>query len=118
MNQLARAAAAFTVGLVGSIATITAVNEIGGARGTGELASTVLGQPDFDGYCKSANPTSAAVLVSQDADGWRCAGRRNDIFFTHDIEPAEVCTWQHGPGTRARLSDADAPVGWQCVGAP
>lgn len=106
--------AGFAAGFLGSVTTIVAVNEVGGDRENGEPAEVVLGQVDFDGYCE--RESASAVLVTQDAFGWRCIEVSNGIFVTRDVDPTLICAWQYDDEARAVLMQANDPQGWRCFG--
>lgn len=115
-RRVRKAVAGFAAGLIGSIATIAAVNEIGGDRGAGEQAEVVLGRIDFDGFC--ADHDGSAVLLTQDALGWRCVEVSNEVFVTREIDPNSVCAWQYDSNAKAILTASDDPQGWRCFGPP
>jgi len=113
-RALLRRLIGFSVGFVAAL-TIIVATEL--SRDTGGSSTDVIGIPDVFEYCRSGEFELEAALRSDDADGWRCVGRRNDIWGFDPVDFDDVCRRQFGASATARSEDPASPYAWQCVTA-
>lgn len=113
-SPLVRGALAFGVGFVGAIATIQAIDLV--EDDDPVRSRVVVGVLDVDRHCKSLEGEQlTAVLVSSDAFGWRCVGRRNGLWDREPVDFQAACRAQYGERTWAESADEGSPTSWVCV---
>lgn len=106
------------VGLV--VGFLLATAAIGAVGAAGERwrdrAPVSLGQLDLAQYCQvDRGEQMMATLLVDDADGWRCVGRRRGVWLTEEIDLDEACQVLHGSDTRALNERPGSPHHWTCV---
>ncbi|PIE00865.1 MAG: hypothetical protein CSA81_13365, partial [Acidobacteria bacterium] len=89
-----------------------------GMLGFSQPASAAVGVSVVE-YCSTnyAGASPSAVLVSDDAYGWRCKLRWH-IFWRHlGVDMHVACKQQHGTSSRAYLlnNDSSSPYNWRCT---
>lgn len=110
MNRAAATAAAFSVGLLVSLAAVSASDRANTPR-PGEL----LGPLDVDVHCKDRfGENSSAVSDTRNAYGWICARQENRIFDTQPVDYDDACVGQYGAAAVARPRDDQDPNSWEC----
>ncbi len=79
----------------------------------------ILGNVDLQEYCQStygsAIQVAQAVLIEQNAYGWRC--KVTDATSTplyYDINVTDACQSQYGSGAQDAYQDFDDPYSWYC----
>lgn len=114
MTPLVRGVVAFLIGFAGALVTIQAIDL---ARETpDESRSVVVGIPDFDAFCRQTGGSQvSAALVTADAFGWRCVGRRNNIWGLEAVDMHGACRTQFGPDSWAETTDALSSTSWLCL---
>jgi hypothetical protein len=116
---LARRVVGLGVGFLGAFVTLQAIERFASATDPTERTELVLGQPDFDAYCRrDADRDLDGVLTDTDAFGWQCVGFVQSFWTAERANAAEVCAWQFGVEASARLVDESSPDGWRCVTSP
>lgn len=55
---------------------------------------------DLDGYCRELHGERTLGYKPSDPDRWGCTAWVNGIWGMRGVDPAEVCSWQRGPGAR------------------
>ena len=73
----------------------------------------VIGGMDFDGFCKRHHgATSNAVIVENNAFGWRC----NSGYRLHGVWTPDLCKEQYGTSyADSRYSNWNDPYSWVCI---
>lgn len=111
-RALLRRLIGFSVGFTAAL-TIIVATEL--SRDTDGPSTDVIGIPDVFEYCRSGEFALEAALRSDDADGWRCVGRRNGIWGFDPVDFDDVCHRQFGNSATAHSEDPESPYAWQCV---
>lgn len=111
-RALLRRAIGFSVGFATALTIIVATEA--GRRSTTPVIE-VVGAPDVFDYCRSGEFVLEAALRSDDADGWRCVGRRNQIWGFDPVDFDDVCRTQFGEAAWALTEDPSSPYEWRCV---
>lgn len=116
---LARRMVGLGVGFLSAFVTLQAIERFASDDDPSERIELVLGQPDFDAYCRRDTDRDLdGVLTDTDAFGWQCVGFVQSFWTTEPADAAEVCAWQFGVEASARLVDESSPDGWRCVTSP
>ena len=117
MGPLARFVIGGTFGFLAATGVFEAVDRFGDHQLPPQAEAAVAGRADFVRYCARDGRGMEAVRLSDDASGWRCAGRVNGMFTSEEADPVAVCHWQYGAGVEAVLIVERRPDGWWCVEA-
>lgn len=77
------------------------------------------GGVDINQHCRTtyAGASPSAVLVSNDAYGWRCKIRAtNGMWMNVGANISQACKQQHGLSSNAYLlnGNASSPYNWRC----
>lgn len=106
------------VGFLGAFVTVEAIERFGTEPGSGERLETVLGEPDFDQYCRHTDESLRGVATTSDAFGWQCVGFVRSLWTAEGIDVGALCRWQFGADARERLTTESSVSGWRCVTDP
>lgn len=103
--------------LAGFLLAFGAIQAVGAAgERLAEREPEVVAELDVVAYCRAVGGEQVnATLLGDDADGWRCTGRRNRVWVVDPIDTDEACRVLHGDDTRASTDRPDSPHHWVCV---
>jgi hypothetical protein len=81
--------------------------------------TNILGNVNLQEYCQSTYGTAIqvaqAVLIEQNAYGWRCkVTDNNSTPLYYDINVTDACQSQYGSGAQDAYRDFDDPYSWYC----
>lgn len=104
--------------VTGSVIAASAI-AIVGLTGLAQPAQAA-GGVNVDQHCRTtyAGASPSAVLVSNDAYGWRCKIRAtNGMWQQVGANIGHACIQQHGNSSRAYLlnGNASSPYNWRCT---
>ncbi len=100
-------------GFAGAFATITGIEWLDDDRLSTDVP-TVVGTPDFDGYCEVRG--FRLIELGPSVDRWRCGGRLAGFWTVTPVDPQDVCREQFA--TTARELDREGSNRWSCLASP
>lgn len=117
MNVWARAVLALATGFGLTVAAIEVMALDGD---DGPPPGTRLGKLDFDEYCiRDVGPRAVAILVGDDAFGWRCWTRSaSGLPTVYDVDVTVACEELYGAPAYAESWDLAVRYSWECFIGP
>lgn len=107
----AKARAAAKLAAVGTLTIALAVFAAPSAMAAGGVG--------IQAYCTNTYPgaSAQAILVTQNAYGWRCKLNWHNNSEVVGVSVANACIQQHGMKSRAYLinNDSTSPYNWRCT---